>query len=93
MSDTDVEDSTLMRRSLKEIAMSEEHLRTHLPALPNHCEICRRAKRMQRRKMTKGVAARRTKEIWGHIDLRSHPDEGRARISRSRRVPRHSGYL
>ena len=66
MSDTDVDDSTLMRRSLKEIAMSEEHLRTHMPALPNHCETCRRAKRMQRRKLRRHRGATNQRNLGTH---------------------------
>ena len=52
-SDSEVDDCMTFTRSLQQVALSEEHQRTHFPALPDHCEVCRRAKRQQRRKLQK----------------------------------------
>ena len=61
LSDSEVDDETLTRRTMREMALTEEHLRTHTPALPDYCEVCRRAKRAQKKKLAKQSKRQPTK--------------------------------
>ena len=58
------------RRNLFDVAQSEEHLRNHKPCLPNHCEICRRAKAKHRRRCRK--AKHRLAQKFGDVVTCDH---------------------
>ena len=53
LSEADSDASAVVRRSLWDVATSEEHMRTHRPALPIHCHSCMAAKAKRKRRASR----------------------------------------
>ena len=56
-------DSRFGTRDLRKVAKSAKHLATHKPALPNHCEVCAKAKTKQKYRFAK--RSLRKPKRWG----------------------------